>query len=79
MSITSLNGYSRRMDKLEQSHTPGWHQIMIKGSMHNMDEPALIENYCADHPEARPTDNFMFVQWINTVGPKPAPANATLQ
>ena len=74
MSMTSVNGYSKRMDKLEDAHGNNTH-IIWRDNMNNLDEDVLIADYCGIHLEAHPLDNFLIVQWIAT----PDQATAPLQ
>lgn len=72
MSMTSVNGYSRRMDKLEEAHGNNTH-IIWRDCMNNLDEDALIAAYCENHPEAHPQDTYLIVQWIATPDQDSAP------
>ena len=72
MSMTSVNGYSRRMDKLEEAHGNATH-IIWRDNMNNLDEDVLIAAYCGTHPQAHPLDTFLIVQWISTPDQDKAP------
>ena len=62
-NITGLNSYSRRMDKIEQSHVPDVHTLW-RASTNDLDEAEIIKAYCAKNPGASATlDKFLIIGW----------------
>ena len=73
MSITSLNSYTKRMDKLAADNSGHRHTLWYTGTGQGLDTAQLVKEYCATRPWASAEkDLFIIVPWIGGNGPVPA-------